>query len=125
MTESSAARVGVVWRGRPGDPDPELSGETRLSRVFEVVSRGLVGVPVVYYGRGRSNGRGSSLLGVDAALVWVDPISGRAGLVSVLDPMLRDVASRRRSGSARTPDVILKMGMKEVLVQTRLPGLGS
>ena len=122
MTESSAARVGVVWRGRPGDPDPELT-ETRLSRVFEALaSRGLTGVPVVYTDETVERAR-EQLLGVDAALVWVDPISDGQGR-SLLDPMLRDVASQGVVVSAH-PDVILKMGTKEVLVQTRDMGWGS
>src|SRR5687768_9749283 len=122
MTDANVARIGVVWRGRPGDPDPELS-ETRLSRVFEALAgRGLIGVPIVYTDEAVERAR-AQLLSVDAALVWIDPISdGRDR--SLLDPMLRDVASQGVIVSAH-PDVILKMGTKEVLVQTRDMGWGS
>ncbi|MGY4435806.1 hypothetical protein ACVWWO_008283 [Bradyrhizobium sp. F1.13.1] len=56
-------------------------------------------------------------------LVWVNPIQDgrdRAGL----DALLRDVAARGVWVSAH-PDVILKMGTKEVLYRTRSMGWGS
>jgi hypothetical protein len=56
-------------------------------------------------------------------LVWVDPIhEGKTR--SVLDAMLRDVASRGPWVSAH-PDVILKMGVKEVLHRTKHLGWGT
>src|SRR5215213_1388436 len=105
MTEAAGAKIGVVWRGRPGDPEPELS-ETRLSLVFEALAgRELAGVPIVYTDETVERAR-AQLLGVDAALVWIDPISdGRDR--SLLDPMLREVASQGVIVSAH-PDVILK-----------------
>jgi len=57
------------------------------------------------------------LLSMDGVLVWVDPL--RAGKDrSRLDPLLREVAARGVWVSAH-PDVILKMGVKEVLYRTR------
>ena len=56
-------------------------------------------------------------------LVWVDPLhDGKTR--AVLDGMLRDVASRGPWVSAH-PDVILKMGVKEVLHRTRHLGWGT
>jgi hypothetical protein len=56
-------------------------------------------------------------------LVWVDPLSeGRDR--AQLDPLLRDVASQGVWVSAH-PDVILKMGTKEVLYRTRQLGWGA
>ena len=64
------AKVGVVWRGDPTDPDPELS-ETRLARVFDALaSRGLEAVPVVYADDAVEQAR-RRLLDLDAALVWI------------------------------------------------------
>jgi hypothetical protein len=63
------------------------------------------------------------LLQVDGVLVWIDPLHDgqtRTGL----DAMLRDVASRGPWVSAH-PDVILKMGVKEVLHRTKHPGWGT
>jgi hypothetical protein len=55
--------------------------------------------------------------------VWVDPI--HQGLTrTMLDPMLRDVAARGPWVSAH-PDVILKMGVKEVLHRTKHLGWGA
>ena len=63
------------------------------------------------------------LLAVDGVLVWVDPL--HAGKTrSVLDALLRDVASRGPWVSAH-PDVILKMGVKEVLHRTKHLGWGT
>ena len=65
----------------------------------------------------------AQLLACDGVLVWVDPIhEGRTR--EVLDPMLRDVAARGPWVSAH-PDVILKMGVKEVLHRTRHLGWGT
>src|ERR1700736_1078633 len=63
------------------------------------------------------------LLSVDGVLVWVDPIH-EGQTRSVLDAMLRDVASRGPWVSA-DPDVILKMGVKEVLYRTKHLGWGT
>jgi hypothetical protein len=64
------------------------------------------------------------LLNVDGVLVWVDPISKGQEDRSTLDAMLRNVASRGIWVSA-DPDVILKMGVKEVLHRTKHLGWGS
>jgi hypothetical protein len=63
------------------------------------------------------------LLQVDAVLVWVDPLHD-AQTRTGLDAMLRDVASRGPWVSVH-PDVILKMGVKEVLHRTKLLGWGT
>ena len=60
---------------------------------------------------------------VDGVLIWVNPIEGRRDR-SVLDTMLRDVANAGVFVSAH-PDVILKLGTKEVLYRTRNLGWGS
>jgi hypothetical protein len=62
-------------------------------------------------------------LKVDGVLVWVDPIhDGQTR--TVFDAMSRDVASRGPWVSAH-PDVILKMGVKEVLHRTKHLGWGT
>ena len=63
------------------------------------------------------------LLKVDGVLVWVDPIH-QGQTRTVLDAMLRDVGSRGPWVSAH-PDVILKMGVKEVLHRTKHLGWGT
>jgi hypothetical protein len=62
------------------------------------------------------------LLHCDGLLVWVNPVEGERDR-SVLDSMLRDVA--HAGVFVRThPDVILKLGTKEVLFRTREVGWG-
>lgn len=62
------------------------------------------------------------LRGIDAVLVWFNPVeSGRDR--SLLNAMLRDVASTGVLVSTH-PDVIDKIGTKEVLYQTRAMGWG-
>ncbi len=63
------------------------------------------------------------LLRFDGVLVWVDPISDGQDR-SRLDPMLRDLAATGLWVSAH-PDVIRKMGVKEVLYRTRKLGWGA
>jgi hypothetical protein len=59
---------------------------------------------------------------VDGVLVWVNPIQDGHDR-TVLDSMLRDVAETGVFVSAH-PDIILKMGTKEVLYQTQHLGWG-
>jgi hypothetical protein len=63
------------------------------------------------------------LLAVDGVLVWVNPIEGDRDR-TVLDAMLREVAATGVFVSAH-PDVILKLGTKDVLYTTRQSGWGS
>lgn len=65
----------------------------------------------------------AQLVALDGVLVWVNPIQDGANRAS-LDPILRAAAARGVWVSAH-PDVILKMGTKEVLFKTRHLGWGS
>ena len=92
-------------------------------RVFEeLAARGIQAEPAVYADDIVDEVR-QQLLAVDGVLVWVDPIHG-GQTRTVLDAMLREVATRGPWVSAH-PDVILKMGVKEVLYRTRHLGWGS
>jgi hypothetical protein len=62
------------------------------------------------------------LMHVDAVLVWVNPVEGGDDR-SRLDAMLREVAATGIFVSAH-PDIILKLGTKEVLYRTRAIGWG-
>ena len=110
------ARIGFLWAGDPRAPTPEPES-TRLRRIFEELSaRGVVAEPVVYADEAVREVR-ERLLELDGVLVWVDPIvEGRNR--SVLDALLRDVAAQGVFVSAH-PDVILKIGTKDVLYRTR------
>ncbi|HXH21082.1 MAG TPA: Cj0069 family protein [Dehalococcoidia bacterium] len=114
-------RIGVLWRGEPESPvTPETA---RLHRVFEELARlGAAAVPVVFAEEAAEDVR-RRLLGLDGVLVWVDPLGGGRDR-SVLDPLLREVADGGVWVSAH-PEVILKMGAKDVLVKTREMAWGT
>jgi hypothetical protein len=116
-------KLALVWRGDPDarrDATPEAS---RFHRVFAALAaRGISAAPAVFCEEAADEVR-TQLLAVDAVLVWVDPLSdGRTR--AVLDPLLREVASTGVRVSAH-PDVIAKMGVKEVLHRTRRLSWGT
>ena len=95
---------------------------TRFIKVFETLtSLGMHAEPAPYQDESCDDVR-RQLLKIDAVLVWVNPIEdGRDR--SVLDALLREVAASGVFVSAH-PDVILKLGTKEVLYRTRNIGWG-
>src|SRR6185312_15078189 len=113
MTATDRPRVALLWRG---DPDARLLAPAptgRLAPIFEALAReGVAATPAVYCEEASAEVR-AQLLGVDGVLVWVDPISAGRDRRQ-LDPLLRDVAAHGIWVSSH-PDVILKMGVKEVL----------
>ena len=115
-------RVALVWRGDPNAQPPAPSA-TRFRLIFQALDAvGLAGEPVLYSEDAEEQVR-SRLLAVDGVLVWVNPFDAGKDR-SRLDPLLREVAARGVWVSAR-PDVILKMGVKEVLYNTRTLGWGA
>jgi hypothetical protein len=97
--------------------------EYRLNRVFEALAAlGIEPEPALYADDVVDQVR-AQLCACDGVLVWVDPLfTGRNR--AVLDAMLRDVAASGVWVSAH-PDVILKMGAKEVLYRARHLGWGT
>jgi len=97
--------------------------EHRLNRVFEELDTLGVEALLVPYADDVVDLVRTQLLGCDGVLVWVDPLfTGRNR--TLLDALLRDVAANGIWVSAH-PDVILKMGTKEVLYRTRQLGWGA
>lgn len=116
MTE----RIGLLWR-REWDP-PSLD-PPKLHGVFAAFSElGVEAEPVVYSDDAVDAVR-EQLLGLDGVLVWVNPIEHGLDR-SRLDPLLREVAAAGVYVSAH-PDVILRMGTKEVLVATQSMSWGT
>lgn len=114
-------RIAIVWRGQqPVDAIPEQSRLWPVGRALE--ERGAVAVPIVY-SEERSDSVREQLLACDGALVWVDPLTNGRTRAN-LDIVLRDVAARGVFVSAH-PDVILKIGTKEILYRTRDLGWGT
>jgi hypothetical protein len=123
MASVKPYRIAVLWRGDRKGRRTATPQNNRFYRVFEeLAALGINADPAVYdddiVGEVREQ-----LLAVDGVLVWVDPIHEEKTR-SVLDAMLRDVASRGPWVSAH-PDVILKMGVKDVLHRTKHLGWGT
>jgi hypothetical protein len=115
--------VAILSRGDAAARGDTTAQNSRFVRVFEALAAlGIEARPVIYDETFAEAVR-DQLLAVDGVLVWVDPI--RQGKTrEALDPLLRDVAARGPWVSAH-PDVILKMGVKEVLYRTRHLGWGA
>jgi hypothetical protein len=114
---------GSAWRGDSQTRRHATPQNNRLNRVFEALDAlGIHAEPAVYSDDFARELR-EQLLKLDGVLVWVDPISNGRDR-TILDAMLRDVASKGILVSAH-PDVILKMGVKQVLHRTKHLGWGS
>jgi hypothetical protein len=123
MADVKPYRIAVVWRGDREARRAATPQNNRFHRVFEeLAALGVDAEPAVYDDDIAGEVR-EKLLAVDGVLVWVDPIH-QGKTRTVLDAMLRDVAARGPWVSAH-PDVILKMGVKEVLHRTKHLGWGA
>jgi hypothetical protein len=116
-------KIAIVWRGDRAARQVATAQNNRFYRVFEeLAALGIDAEPAVFDEDFAGEVR-EQLLAADGVLVWVDPLhDGKTR--TVLDALLRDVASRGTWVSAH-PDVILKMGVKEVLHRTRHLGWGA
>ncbi|MBW7964816.1 Cj0069 family protein [Bradyrhizobium sp. BR 10261] len=115
--------VAILSRGDAAARRDTTAQNSRFANIFEALAAlGIEARPAIY-DEGFADQVREQLLAVDGVLVWVNPIQDgrdRGGL----DALLRDVAAKGVWVSAH-PDVILKMGTKEVLYQTRSMGWGS
>jgi hypothetical protein len=123
MTAKESASVAVLWRGDRETRRNATPANNRFVRVFEALAAlGIRAEPAVY-ADDMAHEVQEQLLKLDGVLVWVNPLAeGQNRLV--LDTMLRDVAAKGIFVSTH-PDVILKMGVKEVLYRTRQLGWGT
>ena len=123
MSETRPYKVAIVWRG---DRDARINAtpqNNRFHRIFEeLAALGIHAEPAVYDEEFADEVR-EQLLAADGVLVWVDPIH-QGKTREALDPLLREVAARGPWVSAH-PDVILKMGVKEILYRTKHLGWGT
>ncbi|MBB5547626.1 Cj0069 family protein [Paraburkholderia fungorum] len=123
MTKTETARIAVLWRGDREARRDATPANNRFYRIFEELNAlGIDAEPAVYADDMADEVR-EQLLKVNGVLVWVDPIHEGQTRV-VLDALLREVALRGPWVSAH-PDVILKMGVKEVLHRTKHLGWGT
>jgi hypothetical protein len=117
------SKIAILSRGDAAARRDATPRNSRFVRVFEALADiGIEAIPAVYDETFDDEVR-DQLLAADGVLVWVDPIhQGRTR--ETLDPLLREVAAKGPWVSAH-PDVILKMGVKEVLYRTRHLGWGA
>jgi hypothetical protein len=124
MTVAETGKLALLWRGDCQARRNATPQNNRLNRVFEELAAfGISAEPAVYADEMADEVR-EQLLKLDGVLVWVDPISKDHQDRITLDAMLRDVASRGIWVSA-DPDVILKMGVKEIIHRTKHLGWGT
>ena len=124
MNGTRTARVAVLWRGDREARRTATPQNNRFHRVFEeLAALGIHAEPAVYAEDMADEVR-EQLLTVDGVLVWVDPIHRGRG---PRGRSTRCCAMSRRSGPwvSAHPDVILKMGVKEVLHRTKHLGWGT
>src|SRR3954452_8409332 len=118
------ANIAIVWRGDRDARRNATPANNRFHRIFEELAAvGIHAEPAVYDEELADEVR-AQLLQADGVLVWVNPLQDGKKTREALDPLLREVAERGPWVSAH-PDVILKMGVKEVLHRTRHLGWGT
>ena len=122
MEQRDTVRVAIL---SPGNLEARRSATAETSRFADLfrafAAEGVDASPVVYHDEFSGEVR-QQLSEFDGVLVWVNPIEeGRDR--TVLDSMLREVADTGIFVSTH-PDVILKLGTKEVLYRTRDIGWG-
>jgi hypothetical protein len=123
MSAGAMGKLALLWRGDRQARNEATPHNNRFVRVFKALAeRGIHAEPAVYAEEMADEVR-EQLMAVDGVLIWVNPISDGRTRVA-LDAMLRDVISRGIWVSAH-PDVILKMGVKEVLHRTKHLGWGT
>ena len=110
----------------PGDAEVRRLAtreNNRFAALFAAFAAQGVDAHPAVYNREQAGELREQLLGLDAALVWVNPIEAGHSRAP-LDALLREVAAAGVFISTH-PDVIMKLGTKDVLVDTREMGWGS
>jgi hypothetical protein len=122
MTQDSCLKVAILSPGNREARRNATAENSRFSDLFRAFAARRIHVePAIYHDDFCEDVR-EQLMQVDGVLVWVNPIQdGRDR--SVLDSMLHEVAATGVFVSTH-PDVILKLGTKEVLYRTRNLGWG-
>ena len=116
-------KIAIVWRGDPVSRSAATPENNRYHQIFsELLAVGIEAEPAVYCEEMQDEFH-AQLMKTEGALVWVNPLEGDRTREK-LDALLRDVVSTGRLISAH-PDVILKMGVKELLHRTRHLGWGT
>src|SRR5499427_2550433 len=116
-------RVAMMFAGDPSTGATLKLEETRLGNIANTLRNVGLDVEAAVYADEVADEVREQLVRVDGVLVWVDPVR-KDGNRATLDPLLRDVADHGVFVGSH-PDLILKMGTKEVLYQTRNMSWGT
>ena len=120
--EGCLGRVAILWRGDEAARQSAVPEASQFKAIFAALADvGVDAEPVVYEDDVIEATR-AQLATFDGVLIWVNPIHEGRNRAN-LDALLREVAARGVWVSAH-PDVILKMGTKEVLYRTRTMSWG-
>jgi hypothetical protein len=111
------SRVALLWRGDPTKVEKPTPANNRMYPLLKAFADLKATVEPVVYSDEVADEIRARLLDCDGVLVWVDPITDGRGR-SKLDPMLEEVAAHGVWVSAH-PEVIRKIGTKEVLFRTK------
>lgn len=123
MKASNVLRVAILYPGDRAARDRADPAESRFLDLFQAFRNANVAAePAVYRDDFRDEVR-HQLEQVQGVLVWHNPIEGVRDR-AMLDAMLRDVASSDVFVSTH-PDIILKLGTKDVLLSVRDLPFGS
>jgi len=114
--------VALMIYGDTGSERNALTNENYRLLADAFLTRGF-GVTSVLYNDNLAPTLAQELLQFDAVLVWVNPIEGGKDR-QILDALLREVSSKGIFVTTH-PDVILKIGTKDVLFKTRDMDWGS
>jgi hypothetical protein len=121
--KSPPFKIAILSRGDAAARRDTTPHNSRFVRVFDALAAAGIEAEPAIYDEAFADEVRNQLLTLDGVLVWVDPIH-QGKTREVLDPLLREVAARGPWVSAH-PDVVLKMGVKEVLHRTRHIGWGT
>ncbi len=122
MAQAADGRIAILYPGDSAARKSATAENNRFADLFKsFAAKGIHAEPAVYHDDFCEHVR-DQLMRVEAVLVWVNPIQDGRNR-SILDSMLRDVSDAGVFVSAH-PDIILKLGTKEVLYRTRNIGWG-
>lgn len=117
MSTRKTRNVAILWQADRDMRNKATVGKSRLSGIANALSQVGIEVEAAVYADEFMEEVRDQLSSLDGVLVWVNPVEkGRDR--SVLDEMLKQVADKGIYVSAH-PEIIQKMGTKEVLFKTR------
>ena len=119
----SPSRVAIVFPADPERRQKTRLEDSRFTRTAAALAERDIVVEGAPYFAGEAEALRDQLMHVDGVLVWINPIVDGHDRMD-LNKVLADVASSGVFVSAH-PDVIAKIGTKDVLFLTRTMGWGS